>query len=167
MENAHNLYLHLKQFVGFPSKWIWRSKDWLYQLTRRNTSLPEILEKTPLQTLSALCAFFLPLSGISASFTQSDPFGPSTMRSLREPSRTANRAHFPLLFLLSPWLRVCGVSHAVSTFRQFVWCDKMKMGTPDNSSIHFYCWIFAHGLFVTVFFPYTFDVPFTFRKQFS
>lgn len=65
MENAHNLYLHLKQFVGFPSKWIWRSKDWLYQLTRRNTSIPQILEETPLQTFSALWAPFLPLSGIS------------------------------------------------------------------------------------------------------
>lgn len=60
MENAHNLYLHLKQFVGFPSKWIWRSKDWLYRLTQRNTRITQILEETPLQTFSVLCAPFPP-----------------------------------------------------------------------------------------------------------
>lgn len=94
MENAHNLYLHLKQFVGFPSKWIWRSKYWLYRLTQRNTSITQILEETPLQTFSALCAPFLPLSGISTSFTQSDPFGPSTVRSRGEPSWDSKQGSF-------------------------------------------------------------------------
>lgn len=136
MENAHNLYLHLKQFVGFPSKWIWRSKDWLYQLTRRNTSIPQILEETPLQTFSTLRAPFLPLSGIST-------YNEVTQRA-RVRQQTGLVSH--PLFLLSPWLHVCEVPCAVSTFRQFVWCDKMRMGTLDNSSIHFYCWIFAHGL---------------------